>query len=204
MARHMLLTALIVAGIYLGLLVVIEHPLVVAAEQTEMAAQAKSQGVVLPTEKAAETKGASAVKTTQFSMPDTTLVGVSGAIDLNNAQVDAAKLWQKFSHMKALQNNVDWSKGNIQVYAYYHNFNQDFTWADLMVGYDYQDLKLHTGARKMTIRQGSYQKYRFVVDKNTASDQAWAQAYVHKNLMERHQLNADGRLVSTDVIVITR
>lgn len=205
----MLLTALIVAGIYLGLLVVIEHPFVVAAERAEVDSQVvqtqvesqKQQPVI---SKPVAIKMQKAPKPEQLYMPDTTLVGINGAVDLNNAQADAGKLWQRFSEMKALQNNVDWSKGNIVVYAYYHNFNQDFTWADLMIGYDEQDLKLGTSSKKMTIKQGAYQKYIFQAQLNSASDEAWAQAYIHKNLMERHTLNRNGQLVTTDAIVLTR
>ena len=137
-------------------------------------------------------------------LANTTLVGTKGAIELKDAQQQVAKLWEKFSQMSALQNNIDWSKSSIVVYAYYHNFNQDFSWADLMIGYDLAALKVSSNAPQLTIKQGPYHKYRFSTQNQSASDEAWAQAYIHKNIVERHTLNPQGELVGTDVIVLQR
>ncbi|TDF42172.1 hypothetical protein EYS14_04900 [Alteromonadaceae bacterium M269] len=220
MARHMFVTFLIVLGIYVSLLIVIDHPFVANAmpaeefvsntDENDLAStETKNNGVELAQEQQNEstTKPTNidktevkTVKKMLFKGP--TIVGVSEKVDLNNAEQEVQQVWQKLQSNKVLQHNVAWNKGNIKVYAYYSEFDENFSAATLSIGYDQEDLLLNSNIDTVTLPTGVFHRFSVNTQTGIPSDKAWAQAYIYKNLIERHTLNRLGELVSAEALVL--
>ena len=198
MARHMFLTVVIVFSVYATLLFVIGHPFVVEASTNNAA----TQSVKKPSELTAEVERSVQQQPKKVLFKGPTIIGVKSRVDLTQGQEQVEQVWQTLLNNKPLQNNVDWSKGDIKVYAYYSDFNKSFTAATLSIGFDSEQLLLNSDMQHVTLPTGSFDK--FIIDPNTgmASDEAWAMAFQHKNMIERHTLNRQGEAVTADVIVI--
>ena len=201
MTRHMVVTTMIVFSIYLGLLFIIGHPFVAEAQ-----APAASHGIQSMVDKVQATdQGSTAITESSVAFSDgLTLVGVSSTVNLNNAETDINLLWQRLMENRALINNVDWSKDGLMAYSYYQDFDSDMNQATLTIGFDYRDLKLSSDVAKVVLPKGKAEVFSIDSSSDTASDEAWAKAYLYNNLIERHMLDQYGDVVSTDVIVVTR
>ena len=220
MARHMFVTFLIVLGIYVSLLVVIEHPFVANAmpaeefvsnaDESDLAStETKNNSVELAQEQHVESTSkqtnidktqVKTVKKVLFKGP--TIVGVSEKVDLNNAEQEVQQVWQKLQSNKILQHNVAWNKGNIKVYAYYSELNENFSTAILSIGYAQEHLLLNSNIDTVTLPTGVFHRFRMNAQTGVSSDKAWAQAYIYKNLIERHTLNRLGEIVSAEALVL--
>ncbi len=210
MVRHMFVTALIVISIYVGLLFAIGHPFVqhVEAKSTKDITEDSPLVEVLTEEATTVGESPKKIERTEVSLAQSAIfkgrkiVGVSATVNLTDAENQVSEVWALFLDNKVLINNVNWSKGNLKAYAYFSDFSADMSQARLTIGFDEADLKLNSSMQSVILPTGHYE--RFFVDPNTgvASDEAWAKAYLHKNLVERHTLNRNGESVSTDAIVI--
>ena len=220
MARHMFVTFLIVLGIYVSLLIVIDHPFVANAAPAEefvsstdeiepASTETKNNSIELAQEQQVEstTKQTNidktevkTVKKMLFKGP--TIVGVSEKVDLNNAEQEVQQVWQKLQSNKVLQHNVAWNKGSIKVYAYYSEFDDNFSTATLSIGYDQEDLLLNSNIDTVTLPTGVFHRFSMNAQTGIPSDKAWAQAYIYKNLIERHTLNRLGEIVSAEALVL--
>ena len=186
MVRHLMVTTLIVALIYFCLLIVIDHPFVASADASHVIAQNSESSKIKSPE----------------SNASISIFGLQRKIDFKSADRDIAKAWNDFSSNESLQNNVDWNKGNIVVYAYFYDFNQDMSKGRLAIGYSGSDLLLNTDAVSIELPQGKKLHFKYNTAKGTAEDKAWEAAYRYKNLIERHTLDANGEIVTSDVVVI--
>ena len=219
MTRHILVTLLIFAVIYAGLLYVNE-PLMTDIESQQVQSvpapvdtpAAASEGETEPVELATKPVKPQAAPKPVFVKPSPepvmpefaarTLVGVAARINLDHAAEEVAALWQRFNAKKALHNNADWSQGKLPVYAYFHNFSNDLSRVELFIGYDRQSLLLDSDAPRVTTVGGSYRQYPFNAAQNTADNEAWAAAFRNANMIERHMLNLRGQVTGTQVFVI--
>ena len=241
MLRHILVTLLIVFGVYTGLLLVIDHPFMAQAGQAQLSeneertqlseneeraqlseneeraqlSENEERAQLSENEERAQTpevnydgakkKQALPAPVSSLSAPlfkGPTIVGVSNRVDLNDDGQEVEQLWQQLLNDKVLQNNVNWSKGNIKVYAYYSDFDANFTTAKLAIGFNSADLLLHSSLLHIGLPSGNFKKFATDPETGGASQQAWAQAYLNKNLVERHTLNRNGEMVSADAIVM--
>ena len=220
MARHMFVTFLIVSGIYISLLFAIGHPFVAEAMPAETATtQAIEQEIKVaetqskqpeqlqqsdvkpePAPQSIEKTDVKVTKKMLFKGP--TIVGVQAKVDLNNAEQEVQQVWQRLQNNKILQSNVAWNKGNIKVYAYYSGFDANFSTATLAIGYDQEDLRLNSDIEAVTLPTGSFNKFAINAATGSPSEKAWAQAYIYKNLIERHTLNRHGEMVTSEAIVV--
>lgn len=217
MARHMLLTIMIVFSVYAGLLLVIGHPFAVTAQAevidaTKVAQPAtglKPQKQIRTPAKFVDTEQQIARLTTTsasnkpvFKGP--TIVGATSLVNLGNAQADIDLVWEKLLADNLLINNVNWSKGNIKAYAYYRDFSANMEQALLTIGFDQNDLKLSNNRWSIILPTGEFELFSVDTDSGVPVEDAWAQAYLQKNLIERHTLNRNGEPVTTDAIVVKK
>ena len=210
MVRHMFVTALTVISIYLGLLFAIGHPFVQYAEANSTTGTRGDLPLVGVVTEEVSTIGESPEKIERAEVSKAqspifkgpTIIGISATVNLSGTENEVSNVWALLLDNKVLVNNVNWSKGNLKAYAYYNDFSADMSQARLTIGFDEADLTLNSSLQSVILPTGRYE--RFSVDPNTgaADDEAWAKAYLHKNLVERHTLNRNGESVSTDAIVI--
>lgn len=193
MLRHMLVTGLIVALIYIGLLVVIDRPFVAAAKATE------ASSVAQVNESKVANKKATFVSTDKEAR---TIFGLKKSINFAKGYKEVNATWEKLLADKVLMNNVDWSKGNIVVYAYFYDFNNDMTKGSLTIGFDGNDLQLNTNADSVKLPKGSAEHFKYDASTGMAEEDAWNAAYKYQNLIERHTLDSNGQIIASDVIVI--
>ena len=191
MIRHLFVTALIVSGIYIGLLFAIDHPFVASAEVSKVHIAADvADNQKIP--KSTTDKFDSAIR----------IYGLQKSVDFNRADVEVTKAWTEFLANKSLQNNVNWDKGHILVYVYFYDFNADMSRGRLAIGYDGGDLLLSTDAASIDLPRGSHKGFSYNSAIGSAGDKAWEAAYQAKNLIERHKLDDNGEIISSDVIIV--
>lgn len=226
MTKHMINTLLIVASVYIGLLFVIKHPIAMALinegvevtasdtkpEQALIKGQPKLTTSVAKTSSKVTTNSQETTKSkvTQpikdsvkqtKQLKSKAVVGLTQRVDLNSAE-SINTLWLKFQGMSHLQNHVRWDKAPIAIYAYYHNFNADFTQADLSLGYRQIDIQLAgDNLYRFNLPSTTAKKYGFNSDHTSASDAAWAAAYQFKNLVEEYWLDSQGNIQSQNAFV---
>ena len=199
MARHMIVTVAIVFGVYAALLFVIGHPFVVEASPKT----APSEGAQVTAVSSVEVTQKAAHIPNKLLFKGPTIIGVQARINLTHAQEEVAQVWQSLLSNQALMNNVDWSKGNIKVYAYYSAFDDGFSSANLTVGFDQSFLSVSSDMSTAVLPTGPYDAFVIEPETGVASDKAWEKAFSQKNLVERHTLNRNGESVSADAIVIS-
>lgn len=222
MARHMLVTFLIVCSVYIGLLFIIGHPFVVQAETKslnevstdsidmashEQAVAQKANGTTVnktltKTSTAVEQTVVTEAKKPLFKGP--TILGVSARVNLENAEQEVDQLWRQLLDDKMLINRVAWNKGNVKAYAYFHDFNTNMSLARVTIGFDNHYLEPDSSSSQITLPTGRFEQFAFNSDTGTASEKAWEEAYVHKNLIERHTLNRLGESVSVEALVVVK
>ena len=207
MARHMFFTVLIVFSVYVGMLFVIDHPFVAQAAESVPGAQNKaSDGQADNTDQFevstadVEVRAVTVSPKALFKGP--TIAGIETRVDLSNGADDVELVWEKLLANKPLVNNVDWSKGSIKAYAYYRDFDANFASATLSIGFDVEDLKLHSDQSMTLLPSGQFDRFNIDLRSGYPPEQAWLKAYEHKNLIERHTLNRDGETVAADAIVV--
>lgn len=201
MARHLLLTALIAGSLYTAMLFLIGHPFVANAATHEWDETQKPTANLSTNSKSTSPKN----QVNDEKKPvlnAKTIVGIASYIDLNNAEEDINQLWDKLLSNQVLQNNVDWRKGTISLFTYYHQFSQDLSQASVAIGYDTDDLLLNSDLPHIDLPSGTFTRYLVPHGNNTVSDKAWAIAFKQGNLIERRILNRDGEQVSLDVIIV--
>lgn len=212
MLRHMFVTLLIVASVYTSLLFVIGHPLVAVAspeskENTSIDSDGESSG-----HKNIEKKNASRAESDWRNLPSFhvgTILGVSQVVELQDDGVAVSQLWQDLLQNKTLVNRVDWQSGNVQVIAYYSDFNETMSKARVSIGFAASSFKRQPVTNSQTIGEislptGQYLHFPMDIDSETLSDKAWASAMLNDNLIERHTLNRDGERVTAAALVVLR
>ncbi len=200
MLRHILLTSIIVAAVYLLLLWVNQDGLLqqpvwaadqgdTAVEQTRPEQQEDLQGSTVETESVA-------------TFESITITGVLADIDLNDpvlsrSQVESA--WQRFSEHQGLHRAVSWSTGSNIAYAYYHHFSNDFSTARLIIGY--QISTTGSGLHTIQSESGNYRLYQLGASAELPDD-AWTSAYPDGVILERHRIDSNGSVSASDALVI--
>lgn len=202
MVRHLFVTALIFFVVYVGLLLAIEHPFLGLSSIDPMADQSKTETTKVD-RVAIEDKTKKADNTVSMFIGPT-IVGVSASVSLANEQQEIHRVWQQLLANQSLVNQVNWAKGNIEAYAYYREFDSNMTQARLTVGFDLKDLIGPSHLSPVLLPAGHYKSFPMNIDTGVASNAAWTAAYSHKNLIERHMLNSNGKPVSADAIVILK
>jgi len=118
------------------------------------------------------------------SFAEFSITGISTRVQLDNPklmqqQVEGA--WQDFVDHDALHESVNWIRSSNEVYAYYHDFNKNFTSVSLIVGY--MSGSPVAGLLPVTAKAGVYKHFAF----NSAGatpDEAWEYAYPNGTLVE--------------------
>lgn len=232
MTKHMINTLIITGLIYISLLLVIKYPIAMALIQDDVEStktnpekilekinyihandvQSKATTVkdseyvvkkVEPKRKAVTEVKPSIKNTIKETKPlkNEAIIGLTQRVDLNSAEGINA-LWLKFQGMSHLQNHVRWDKAPIVVYAYYSNFNADFTQANLSLGYRHKDVQfVGDNLHRFTLPTTTAKEYGFNSDNTSASDAAWAAAYQFNNLVEEYWLDSQGNIQSQNAFV---
>mgnify|MGYP003865651449 CR=1 FL=1 len=122
-------------------------------------------------------------------------------------------LWQQFTQFKKLENAVVWGKP-IDLYAYYTDFNNDFSKATLSIGYDIKQLNASEpvaalledaqGLNAFEIESGKYQQYAVTGTSSAAVSKAWLSLPLTektKAVLEHYQLDVQGQVSKVELEV---
>jgi len=135
------------------------------------------------------------------------LIGIRQTVSLRKTDQNLKEiqsLWQQFTQFKKLEDAVVWGKP-IDLYAYYTDFNEDFSEATLSIGYDVKQLnssetvaallKDSQGLNTFEIESGKYQQYAVTGRSSAAVSKAWLGLPLTektKAVLEHYQLDVQG------------
>jgi hypothetical protein len=191
MFRHLIITILIVSLVYIGLLVIIQHPL-----------DAEAENVVMGSDVAEVMSDKPQPLTEKPYFKEIEIVGLSANIELAKASTQVQQLWSRINDQHALLNNVNWSLGNVFVYAYYTDFDDEMQFAKLTIGFNRDSLMSDTFGAAIPLPFGTSETFVFNEETQSAPMKAWSAALIHNNLIERHSLNLEGDFTQSVVFVV--
>lgn len=160
MVRHMMLNALIVFVVYLALLLVIGHPFVnqLTHVDSDIVEIDETATEYTPLDQSQVTNE---LKEPFFKGP--IIVGITSIVNFEADDQEVDLLWQQLLANTALINNVDWSKGEIKVYAYYRDFTADMNQARLTIGFAEEDLKFASNMTSKTLPRATMNSFLLIL-----------------------------------------
>lgn len=130
------------------------------------------------------------------------ITGITVGVDLSNSsemQNQVISAWQRFSEHSRLHESVSWVANKNSVYAYYFEFNNDFTAAKLVIGY--ASKATGSGLTTVTVNGGQYKSFEFGAA-GVSPDAAWDYAYPDGVILERYTVDISGNTTNEYVLVI--
>jgi hypothetical protein len=131
-----------------------------------------------------------------------TITGVVTDINLNDevkmtSQLE--KIWQKYSDNERLHEIVSWNTGVNMMYAYYFDFDADYTSAKLILGYK-TNLSIE-GLHTQYIKSGEFIRHQLDPD-GFPPELVWESSRPDDVILERHKVYSSGKFTDVDVLLI--
>ncbi len=119
--------------------------------------------------------------------------------DPNTMRVQIEQAWATFNSNTPLHATVKWEGNNNSVYAYYHDFDREFTTAKIIIGY--RNSTTSPDFDSVFVPQGTLTRYP-LGEAGEIPKQAWDQIYPNGALLERYSVNAKGETLSKHAWVV--
>lgn len=126
--------------------------------------------------------------------------GVTSRITLTDTATTAQQvknLWEEFTNSQQLHDSVSWLNESNTIYAYYHDFDDAYTQAQLLIGYQTKADNVNA----VPIKTGKVKRYSFTSSGNVP-DKVWEDAYSNGVILEQYKIKIDGSWAGIDIQVI--
>ena len=138
----------------------------------------------------------------ELNSPSLNILGIQRTFSITDkarAEKKIKAFWEVFNSMEPLHNHAVFKNGVAYFYAYYE-VNDDFTEADLLLGYNSRTRNTEFVSRH--VRMHILKRFSFNPD-GSIPDTVWEEAYPH-NVIERYSMTKDGQWKPIDILIVSK